>query len=100
MSERGLLIWSAVLIVGLLSVPAWGTSNLLRTLVEFMGLLALAQMWNLLAGYAGMVSVGQQAWIGLGGYALIVFADDVGVNMFVAVLLAGLVAALIALPTA
>jgi branched-chain amino acid transport system permease protein len=100
MSERGLIIWSAGLIAGLLSLPLWGTSDLLRTVVEFMTLLALAQMWNLLAGYAGMVSVGQQAWIGLGGYALIVFADDLGVNMFVAVLLAGLVAALISLPTA
>jgi ABC-type branched-subunit amino acid transport system permease subunit len=27
-------------------------------------------MWNLLAGYGGMVSVGQQAFIGCGGYAL------------------------------
>jgi len=100
MPERRLIIWSAILMAGLLSLPAWGTSNLLRTLVEFMSLLALAQMWNLLAGYAGLVSVGQQAWIGLGGYALLVFADDLGVNMFLAVLLAGLLAALIALPTA
>ncbi len=99
-SERRLIIWSTVLIAILLSLPAWGTSSLLRTVVEFMSLLALAQMWNLLAGYAGMVSVGQQAWIGLGGYALLVFADDLGVNMFVAVFLAGLVAALISLPTA
>jgi branched-chain amino acid transport system permease protein len=94
------MMGSAVLIVGLLSVPFWGPSSLLRTVVEFISLLALAQMWNLLAGYAGMISVGQQAWIGLGGYALIVFADDLGINLFVAVFLAGLVAALIALPTA
>lgn len=100
MSERGLMIWSSFLILGLLSAPAWGTSSLLRTLVEFMSLLALAQMWNLLAGYAGLVSVGQQAWIGLGGYALIVMADDLGLNMFGAVLLAGPVAALLALVVA
>ena len=31
-------------------------------------MLALAQCWNLLAGYAGLVSVGQQAFVGLGGY--------------------------------
>jgi branched-chain amino acid transport system permease protein len=47
-----------------------------------------------------MVSVGQQAWIGLGGYALIIFADDLGINMFLAVFIAGVVTALIALPTA
>jgi branched-chain amino acid transport system permease protein len=57
-------------------------------------------MWNLLAGYAGLVSVGQQAWIGLGGYALIVLADDLGMNMFVAVLLAGLIPLVLSLPSA
>lgn len=72
---------------------------MLRTLVELMYLLALAQMWNLLAGYAGLVSVGQQAWIGLGGYALIVFADDLGVSPFLAVLLGGVVAAIFAVPS-
>jgi len=100
LSERTLLITSVLVVAALLSVPLWGSSNLMRTLVEFISLLALAQMWNLLAGYAGMVSVGQQAWIGLGGYALIVFADDLKINMFLAVFLGGVVAALIALPTA
>jgi branched-chain amino acid transport system permease protein len=65
-----------------------------------MYLLALAQMWNLMAGYAGLVSVGQQAWVGLGGYALIVLADDLGVNPFLSVFLAGLIPLLIAIPTA
>ena len=51
-------------------------------------------MWNLLAGYGGLVSIGQQAFVGLGGYALLVLADDAGVNPFLAVPLAGLVAAL------
>jgi len=87
-------------LAALLSVPLWGSSSLMRTLVEFISLLALAQLWNLLAGYAGLVSVGQQAWLGLGGYALIVFADDLGVNLFLAVFLAGLFAAAVSLPTA
>jgi branched-chain amino acid transport system permease protein len=56
-------------------------------------------MWNLLAGYGGMVSIGQQAFIGLGGYALFVFANQLGINPFLSVPLAGLVAALFALPT-
>src|SRR5262249_36745857 len=63
-------------------------------------LLVLAQMWNLLAGYAGLISIGQQAYVGLGGYALVVLADDLGVNPFVAVPIAGLIAATLALPTA
>jgi branched-chain amino acid transport system permease protein len=72
----------------------------MRVIVEFTALLVLAQMWNLLAGYAGLVSIGQQAYVGLGGYALVVLADDLGVNPFLAVPLAGLVAASLALPTA
>ena len=61
-------------------------------LVEFIALLVLAQMWNLLAGYAGLVSIGQQAYVGLGGYALSCSPTILGVNPFLAVPLAGLVA--------
>jgi branched-chain amino acid transport system permease protein len=45
------------------------------------------------------VSIGQQAYIGIGGYALFVLANQVGINPFVSVPLAGVVAALFALPT-
>ena len=51
------------------------TAGQIKLLVEFFTLLALAQMWNLLAGYAGLVSIGQQAFIGLGAYGLFVAAD-------------------------
>jgi branched-chain amino acid transport system permease protein len=87
-------------LAALAGLPFWGDASTLRILVEFIALLVLAQMWNLLAGYAGLVSIGQQAYVGLGGYALIVLADDLGVNPFLAVPLAGLVAAGCALPTA
>src|SRR5207244_5744945 len=90
----------AVLLVALATLPLWGNASLMRMLIEFISLLVLAQMWNLLAGYAGLVSIGQQAYVGLGGYALVVLADDLGVNPFLAVPLAGLVAAAFALPTA
>ena len=100
MSPRGLALGSTLLLAALFSLPWWGTPDQMRTLVEFTYFLALAQMWNLLAGYGGMVSFGQQAWIGLGGYTLIVLADDLHVNMFLAVIVGGVVAALVALPTA
>jgi len=51
----------------------------------------MGTMWNLLAGYGGMVSVGQQAFIGIGGYGLVYLADIVGVSPFVAVPLAAVV---------
>jgi branched-chain amino acid transport system permease protein len=67
---------------------------------EFACFLVLAQMWNLLAGYGGLVSVGQQAFVGLGGYALVVLANHTGLNPFLCLPLAGLFAAVMAVPTA
>ena len=91
---------AVLLVAGLVALPWAGDAGLMRVVIEFIALLVLAQMWNLLAGYAGLVSIGQQAYLGLGGYALIVLADDLGVNPFLAVPLAGLAAAGLALPTA
>jgi branched-chain amino acid transport system permease protein len=84
----------------MLTLPLWGGPAAMRQLVELIALLVLAQMWNLLAGYAGLISIGQQAYVGLGGYALVVLADDLGVDPFASVALAGAAAALLALPTA
>jgi branched-chain amino acid transport system permease protein len=91
--------WVLALLV-LLTVPEWGTSGQMRTVVEVLALLALAQMWNLLAGFAGMVSIGQQAFVGIGAYSVLVLADDQGLDPFLAVPFAGLVAAGISIPLA
>jgi branched-chain amino acid transport system permease protein len=87
-------------VAALAALPWLGDPGLMRAVIEFIALLVLAQMWNLLAGYAGLVSIGQQAYVGLGGYALILLADDLGLNPFVAVPLAGLAATALAVPTA
>ncbi|MGZ4765479.1 MAG: branched-chain amino acid ABC transporter permease, partial [Ilumatobacteraceae bacterium] len=50
----------------LAALPSWGSISLQRKMVELFTLLALAVMWNLLAGFAGVVSVGQQVFVGLG----------------------------------
>jgi len=90
----------AVVIIAAATVPAWGSSNIMKQGVTFLTLVALAQMWNLLAGYGGLVSVGQQAFIGIGAYTLWVFAEKFGINPFLCVPIAGVVAALFAFPTA
>jgi branched-chain amino acid transport system permease protein len=84
----------------LISAPFWADRSSLRLVVEFAYYLALAQMWNLLAGYAGMVSVGQQAFVGLGGYLLFMLATRFGIPPLFAVLLSGVLVALLAIPTA
>jgi branched-chain amino acid transport system permease protein len=55
-------------------------------------------MWNLLAGYGGMVSIGQQAYFGFGGYIMLMLGNFAGVNPFVAVPLAAVCAGLVSVP--
>ncbi len=82
-----------------LSVPLWGTPALMRWAVEVMCYLVLAQMWNLMAGYGGLMSVGIQAFVGIGAYSIFVFAQHLGVHPFLAIPLGGIMAAGAALLT-
>jgi branched-chain amino acid transport system permease protein len=87
-----------VVVLGFL--PQWGSPSLMRKMVELFVFVALAQMWNLLAGYAGLVSIGQQAFVGFGAYGLIVFANNYGWNVYVSVIPAALAACVLAAPIA
>ena len=59
-----------VLVAAIAAAPWWANSADLRLITEILFFLALASMWNLLAGYAGLISVGQHAYVGLGGYMM------------------------------
>ena len=82
------------------SLPEWGDPGLMHTMVQIFALLALAQMWNLLAGYAGLISIGQQVYVGLGSYALFVFANNHEFDLWLSVALGGLAVGLLSLPIA
>jgi branched-chain amino acid transport system permease protein len=82
----------------LIAMPWWGESGQMRLVAEMAYYLALAQLWNLLAGYAGLVSVGQQAYVGLGGYAFFYLTGALNVNVYVALLIAGPFAGLLSIP--
>jgi len=86
--------------VALAAAPLWAGRADLRLLAEIFSYMALASLWNLLAGYAGLVSVGQQAYVGLGAYILFALAMLAGVHPLVAIPLAGIAAAIIAVPVA
>ncbi len=98
-SRYGLIVL-AIIMIGLALGPQWMSRATLRLSVDICCLLALAQMWNLLAGYAGLVSVGQQAFVGLGGYGFFLLSVFVGVPPMAAIPLAGIGAALCAIPAA
>jgi branched-chain amino acid transport system permease protein len=72
-------------------------SGTTQILVQACIVLTLASMWNLLAGYAGLVSVGQQAFVGLGAYFVLFLAIH-GSSPFVALPVAAIGCAVAALP--
>jgi branched-chain amino acid transport system permease protein len=91
---------AALALVALAVAPWWAERANLRLLSEVYAYVALASLWNLLAGYAGLVSVGQQAYVGLGAYVLFALAMLAGVHPLVAIPIAGLAAAAVSVPVA
>lgn len=88
----------SLLIVVLLSIAPWVVpAEWTEVLQNFFILVTMATMWNLLAGYAGMVSIGQQAFVGLGAYATLFFALK-GMNPFYTIPLAVITCVVIAYP--
>lgn len=87
-----------VLIFFIASLPFWGESSWMREWVEISCYFLFAMMWNLLAGYGGMVSIGQQAFFGFGGYIMLILGNEAGVNPFLAIPVAAACTALIAYP--
>ena len=98
--SRAFAVILIAIVVVLASLPYWGDSGTMRLISEMAYYLALAQLWNLLAGYAGLVSVGQQAFVGIGGYTLFYLSSQFGVHPLLALALAAPVCAFMSLPMA
>ena len=97
-ASRIFAVLAAIALVALISLPWWGDAGDMRLIAEMAYYVALAQLWNLLAGYAGLVSVGQQAFVGLGGYMLFYLTGVWNINVYLAVLIAAPFAGLMAIP--
>ena len=72
--------------------PFFVTRGTVQNLFFILTMLVLAQCWNMLAGFAGLVSVGQQAFVGFGAYAMFALVVLFKLDPLVAIMLAGLVA--------
>jgi branched-chain amino acid transport system permease protein len=99
-ASRAALAGAVAILLLLAALPAFAARNLIQDLIFLFYMLALAQCWNLLAGFSGLISVGQQAFVGLGGYMLFALTLLAGLDPLLAIPLAGLVCAAFALPTA
>ena len=97
-ASRAAGIIALIAIAFLCTAPWWAESGWMREFNEMACYLIFAMMWNLLAGYGGMVSIGQQAYLGLGGYMLVALGNFAGMNPFLAVPLGALAAMAAAYP--
>jgi len=91
-------VWGALVVLILLALfPFVLSAGLTGRLTALFIYVLLAAMWNALAGYGGLVSIGQQMFFGLGAYITIRIAD-LGLDPFAAIPLSALVTAVIAFP--
>ena len=97
--SAGLLVALALLAL-LYGVPALAPRAVVQDLFGMLTLLVLAMNWNMLAGFAGLVSVGQQAFVGVGAYATFAAIILLKLDPVVSVLVGSLAAAVFAVPMA
>ncbi len=68
--KRAVLYIVLFLVLLLAGITGFPGNNILRYGFRIFLYITIGEMWNLLSGYAGMTSLGQQAFIGLSGYSL------------------------------
>jgi branched-chain amino acid transport system permease protein len=88
---------SAAVIVILALGPTIFSANAVDKLTTLFIYVILAVMWNALVGFCGLVSIGQQAFFGLGAYAAVRLAD-LGLSVYPSLLVAALLVGLASLP--
>jgi branched-chain amino acid transport system permease protein len=95
-TKLGILFAAAIVIIPA-SLPLLGApQNWLLYFFLFFIYLAMANLWNLLAGYSGLVSLCQPAFLGLAGYAMTI-GTWVGIPWWIGIIGGAIVAALFAL---
>ena len=81
------ILWIVVVLV-LLAGPSYFNLGQLNDAVTLLGLLAIAQAWNIVAGFGGQVSLGVSAFVGVGGYAAVLLMLHAGTPLLPAMGLA------------
>jgi len=96
LSRLGLIIIPVLIAAGFRFL----TDSTLHIFNEMLIVLILASMWNLLAGYTGLMSLGHQMFFGIGGYTVFLFSNAMNLHPFlglpVSIAVASLVAACVA----
>ena len=82
------------------ATPLWAGRADMRLMGELFLYLSLARLWSLMAGSAGLVSVGQQVYVGFGGYLLFALTIFGGLHPLLAIAVAAGLGALVSIPGA
>jgi branched-chain amino acid transport system permease protein len=99
-ASAAFMVAAGLIVLLAMAAPFVVSRGVIQDLFFILTMLVLAQCWNLLSGYAGLISVGQQLFVGCGGYAMFGFVSLLGFDPMLAILAAGIFSALIAVPTA
>lgn len=95
-----LLLVGSALFLALVAVPVIAPRAIVQDLFGVLTLLVLAMNWNMLAGFAGLVSVGQQAFVGIGAYAMFAAIILLDLDPLLGILVGGVVAMVLSIPMA
>ena len=98
-AARATAVVSLAIILALLFIPLFASSNIIVKLTTLFIYILIACMWNALAGYGGLLSVGQQAFFGLGAYGVII-ASNSSIPAYPSIVVGTLIGGLASLPLA
>lgn len=85
---------AALLAVAVLVALPWVVSSYVVTVLIFIFFYAyLGQAWNIVGGYAGQLSAGHAAFVGVGGYAAALLSMHAGLTPWIGMWIGGVLAA-------
>jgi branched-chain amino acid transport system permease protein len=83
-----MLVVCIIVIVALyvLGITGIFSSNLMRYLMNIFLYITMGEMWNLLSGFTGMTSLGNQTYSGLAGFSVAVMTTTYGLSIWIGIL--------------
>jgi branched-chain amino acid transport system permease protein len=88
--------WAALgAVLVLLALPAVLSSYLLSVFIFIFFYAYLGQAWNIVGGYAGQLSAGHAAFVGIGAYVSAMLSQQVGLTPWLGMFVGGALAALL-----
>src|SRR5205809_5092272 len=89
-------LWAGAAALALLLIlPAFLGSYAITLLILVFFYAFLGQAWNIVGGYAGQLSIGHAAFVGVGAYTAAILARDTGLTPWIGMFVGGAAAALL-----